>query len=153
MDAVGLASSIITFIDVAGKILRGAYEVYKSSSGATEEHDHTARVVGDLRAVARSLTKRTHDINDPQLIELSEACHELSLELINLLNRFLPKGPGPWQSFRAACRIMRQEKEVGALEQRLDRYRQQISQRLIVLLLYVLSIPQTHPSKRAKAGC
>lgn len=137
MDAVGLASSIITFIDVAYKIVHGSYEVYKSSTGATEENDHTALVVGDLRRVAHRINQQPQRTNDAELCRLSESCFELSADLIRLLERFLPKGPGRWQSFTAACRTFRKQKEVGVLERRLDQYRQQISQRLVLLLLYV----------------
>lgn len=140
MDAIGLASSIISFIEVAHKIVRGSYEVYKSSTGTTEEHDHTARVVGDLSRVAEHLKRHPGNTNDEQLLRLSEGCFELSGDLKRLLEKFLPKGPGPWQAFTAACRILRKQKDAVALEGRLDRYRQQISQRLILLLLYVLTV-------------
>lgn len=138
MDAVGLASSIISFIDLASKIVRGSYEVYKSSTGSTAENDHTARVVGDLRRVAGTLKQNTEATGDEELAALSRSCYDLSGELIDLLQRFLPKGPGRWQAFTAACLVFRKQKDVKVLEERLDRYRQQISQRLILLLLYVL---------------
>lgn len=135
MDAVGLASSIISFIEVASKIIRGSYEVYTSSTGATEEKDHTGLVIRDLRAVAAALDRNQDTHNDEQLRELSRKCFELSGDLVRLLERFLPKSPGPWQSFKAACLILRKQKQTVALETRLDRYRLQISQRLTLLLL------------------
>lgn len=136
MDAVGLASSIISFIGVAQKVIRGSFEVYTSSTGLTEEHDHTARVVGDLKQIAFKLkASQKEDHNDPELVQLARACYDLSVALTQLLERFLPKGPGRWPAFIAACRMLRKQKETLELEARLDRYRQQISQRLIFLLL------------------
>lgn len=135
MDAVGLASSVISFIQFALKLIRGSYEVYQSSSGATADHDHTTRVVEDLKNVAAKLRVKSQDARDAELNELAEACHGLSDELMKLLLRFLPKKPGRWPAFVAACRILRKQKEAEVLESRLDRYRQQISQRLIFLLL------------------
>lgn len=139
MDVVGLASSIISFIEVAHKIVSGSYEIYKSSTGATKDHDHTARVLDDLSRVAHDLQRQPGKANDEQLLRLSEGCLELSGDLKRLLDKFLPKGPGPWQAFKAACRSLRKQVEAAAMESRLDRYRQQISQRLILLLLYVPS--------------
>lgn len=135
MDAVGLASSIISFIGVAHKLIRGAYEVYFSSTGLTEEHDHAARVVEDLRQVSAKLKVTHSEIRDEELIQRAEACYDLSDKLTQLLQRFLPKGPSRWSAFVAACGILRKQKEVLDLEARLDRYRQQTSQPLIFLLL------------------
>lgn len=138
MDAVGLASSILSFIEVAHKIVSGSYEIYKSSTGLTKDHDHTARVLHDLGRVAHDLQRPPgKGPNDEQLLELAGGCLELSEDLKRLLDQFLPKGPGPWQAFKAACRSLGNQKEAAAMEIRLDRYRQQISQRLILLLLYV----------------
>lgn len=146
MDAVGLASSILSFIEVAHKIISGAYEVHKSSTGATRDHDHAARVLGDLDRVAEGLLRRqqragraasNNQDDDEQLLGLSKGCLGLAGDLRRLLDTFLPKGPGPWQAFRAAFRSFRKQEEAAAMEARLDRYRQQISQRLILLLLYV----------------
>lgn len=134
MDAVGLASSIISFIGVAHKLIRGAYEIYHSSA-LTEEHDHTARVVKDLRQISAKLKVHDGELYDQELVQLAEACYDLSENLTQILQRFLPKGPGRWPAFIAACGALRKQKEVVELEVRLDRYRQQISQRLIFLLL------------------
>ncbi|KAF6833871.1 hypothetical protein CMUS01_06376 [Colletotrichum musicola] len=40
MEAAGLASSILAFIEVSYKITKGAHEIYTSVSGSTEEHAH-----------------------------------------------------------------------------------------------------------------
>lgn len=134
MDAVGLASSIISFIDVAYKIVSGSCEIYKSSTGGTKEHDHTARVLEDLSQVAEGLRQYPGQNNDEGLRRLSEGCLELCRDLKTLLVKLLPKGPSGWQAFVAACRSLRKQNEVAAMEARLDRYRQQITQRLSLLL-------------------
>lgn len=137
MDAAGLASSIITFIDVAYKIIRESYDVHKSANGATEENDHASLVVNDLKKVAADLKSHPQTKNDKDLLRISTQCYELSRELLQLLDRFLPKGPRKWQSFVAACHILRHQKETASIEKRLDQYRQQIVGRLLWLLLYV----------------
>lgn len=137
MEAIGLASSIITFIDVAYKIVHGAHEVYTSQDGATKSNDHTAVVVSDLQRVTADLQVHQTSVTDEDLVRLSSKCNELSGELLHLLRKFLPKTPGKWQSFVAACKILRKQKEAASMEASLDRYRQQISERLLWLLLYV----------------
>lgn len=137
MEAIGLASSIITFIDVAYKIVQGAHEVYVSQDGATKSNDHTGVVVSDLQRVTADLRAHQLSSTDEELITLSSKCHDLSGELLQLLHKFLPKTPGKWQSFVAACRILRKQKEAAAMEASLDRYRQQIAERLLWLLLFV----------------
>lgn len=138
MDAVGLASSIITFIDVAYKIIRASYDVYDSTDGTTKENHHTGLLVSDLKKVAADLKNNPQMINDTDLVSLSTQCYDLSGELLQLLEESLPKGPGKWQSSVSAIRILRRKKEVASMETRLDRYRQQISERLLWILLYVL---------------
>lgn len=137
MEAIGLASSIITFIDVAYKILCGAHEVYISQDGATKSNDHTGVVVSDLQRVTADLQAHQLTSADEDLVKLSNKCHDLSGELLQLLHKFLPRTPGKWQSFVAACRILRKQKEAASMETSLDRYRQQISERLLWLLLFV----------------
>lgn len=48
MDVAGLVSSIITFVDFSWTIVRGAYDVHNSASGATEENVHIGHVPQDL---------------------------------------------------------------------------------------------------------
>ena len=48
MEAVGLASGIITFIDISYKIVRGSYEIYTSATGATTDNVHVGTVAEDL---------------------------------------------------------------------------------------------------------
>ena len=135
MDVAGLASSIIAFIDVAYRIIHGSYEIYKSANGANENNDHASLIVGDLRKVAADLKNHPEETNDRDLLNLSNKCYELSGELLQLLESFLPKGPRKWESFVAACRILRKQKEAASIETRLDRYRQQTAERLLWLLL------------------
>ncbi|ROV91196.1 hypothetical protein VMCG_09336 [Cytospora schulzeri] len=68
MDATGLASSIITFIDVAYKIVHQTYDVHKSANGITEENGHTSLVVNDLKKVAADLKNHPQTKNDEDLI-------------------------------------------------------------------------------------
>ncbi|KAJ4390171.1 hypothetical protein N0V93_007645 [Gnomoniopsis smithogilvyi] len=147
MDAVGLASSIISFISVAHKVIRGSYEIYTSSTGSTEEHDHTARVVWDLQQLTAKLKARQTEHSDHELVQLAGACYDLSVILTKLLEQNLPKGPGRLPAFVAACRTLQKKSEIINIEACLDRYRQQISQRLIFLLLDAFQLSNANARK------
>jgi len=55
ISALGLASNILTFIDVAGKILAGTYEVYQSATGRTDENAHVDSVIENLHDITAGL--------------------------------------------------------------------------------------------------
>jgi hypothetical protein len=56
ITAIGLASSILTFIDFAGKIVSGTYEILHSETGATAENAHVETIVKDLADLTADLT-------------------------------------------------------------------------------------------------
>lgn len=134
MEAVGLASSIITFIDVAYKVVRGAYEIHDSAAGATEENVHIAVVIDDLERTTAELNADPRMIADPELISLAQRCQGISADLVGRLKGLQSKSKNPLQSVAAAVRILRKQKDINAIEKRLDKYRQQIILRLILLL-------------------
>ncbi|KAK1655004.1 hypothetical protein BDP81DRAFT_390001 [Colletotrichum phormii] len=55
MEAAGLASSILTFIDMSYKIAKGTYEIYQSATGVTAENAHVSNVITDLEEAAAGL--------------------------------------------------------------------------------------------------
>ena len=137
ITAIGLASSILTFIDYANKIVSGTYEVYKSVTGTTEENAHIDTIISDLREVADGLDsdlvgKTKHE---RALKELAAKCEKLSTELLSLLERLTQSGQhSTWKSLKVKINSMRKEKEVAGMEKRLGEYRSQILLRLTVML-------------------
>jgi len=135
MEYVGLASSILTFIDVAAKIVRGTYEIHSSVSGATQGNIHIAAVAEDLQKVSQGLYTLPEAKNDAELVAVAKDCVALSRDLLRELDGLEKKHGGVWQSFAKACAVLRKQKGVVAMENRLDKYRQQIQLRLSFLLL------------------
>ncbi|KAH6708921.1 hypothetical protein BKA61DRAFT_128968 [Leptodontidium sp. MPI-SDFR-AT-0119] len=135
-EAIGVASGILTFIDLGYKIVHGTYETYKSATGATEENIHVAAVIADLETVSDGLvgTTASSRTNDAELTVLARKCRALSQDLLRLLRKLVAKDKSLMQSFKATWRVMRNQKEVSSIEKRLEQYRQQITLRLIVLL-------------------
>lgn len=134
MEAVGLASSILTFIDISYKVLRGTYEIHNAVSGATSENTHISVVTRDLEEVTDKLNVDPRKLGDPKLIEISKKCHALSQDLSKLLRKLQAKDDSRRESFKAAWAVMRKQSDVKKLEERLDRYRSEIELRLLSLI-------------------
>jgi len=135
MDPVGLAASVLTFIDFATKLIRGTLEIYKSASGATEENVHITTITKDLEESTINLCTIPDAKNDPELIKISNDCQILASQLLEELNNLRERHGNAWRSFTAACAILRKQKSILSMEARLNDYRQQVQLRLTVLLL------------------
>ncbi|KAI8268267.1 hypothetical protein K4K58_005718 [Colletotrichum sp. SAR11_239] len=133
MEAAGLASSILTFIDISFKIVKGAHELYKSASGSTSENNHIANVALDLEKASAYLSIAQSGDNDPGLQSLLAQCQSLSRELLGLLDKLRVKDKTLFKSFAAAFANARKQKDIASIEHRLDHYRQQILLRLSLL--------------------
>ncbi|CAI4214484.1 unnamed protein product [Parascedosporium putredinis] len=85
--AIGVASGIITFLNVACKIVDVASELYTSNSGATKENERISQVITDLKDVSLGLTANTpvSGRHEAALQELGRDCAALSAELLSIL--------------------------------------------------------------------
>ncbi|KAJ4302647.1 hypothetical protein N0V90_001536 [Kalmusia sp. IMI 367209] len=137
ITAINLASSLITFVDFATKIITGTYEVYSSTTGSTVENAHIDSVIGDLSEVAADLEidvpgKSKHE---RALKELASKCGKVANDLLLLLNRIKSDGShSTWKSLKVTFISMRKQKEITGLEKRLNDYRSQILTRLTLML-------------------
>ncbi|KAK1846640.1 hypothetical protein CCHR01_10740 [Colletotrichum chrysophilum] len=133
MEAAGLASSILTFIDISFKIVKGAHELYKSASGSTSENNHIANVVLDLEKASGYLSIPQSGNKDTGLQSLVAQCQSLSRDLLELLDKLQVKDKTLFKSFAAAFANARKQKDIASIEHRLDQYKQQILLRLSLL--------------------
>ncbi|KAH8804493.1 hypothetical protein F5884DRAFT_754102 [Xylogone sp. PMI_703] len=137
ITALNLASTILTFIDYATKIVTGTYEVYKSVTGTTEENAHIDAVIGDLREATDDLdsTLVGKTKHEKALKELASRCEALSDELSGLLKKLaVSGGHSTWKSLKAKIKSMHKEKGVAGMEKRLGEYRSEILLRLTLML-------------------
>lgn len=139
MEVVGFVSSILTFLDVSYKIVRGTYEIRNTAAGATSENTHVGNVVQDLEEVTSRLRADPQKINDRKLIEISENCYTLSQDLGRLLGKLRAKDGSRRASFKASWAVMRKQSDVKRMEERLDRYRSEIELRLLSIIWYYLA--------------
>ncbi|CAI4213161.1 unnamed protein product [Parascedosporium putredinis] len=108
-SAVGLASSILTFIDFSVKLVSGALEVYRSADGTLEENARLERVIGDFDVVAGELACQASGGTraERSIRELALECRPDAELLVGLLRSL--KVPGKrtlWRSVAAQSEIM-----------------------------------------------
>jgi hypothetical protein len=129
VSAVSLAATILTFVDFSSNLVKGCYQVYRSSTNTTTDDARLSTILADLQNVTNSLQ---HDVagNSPHLEDLRQlatGCAEVSQELSSMLEKLRRKeGNKLWRSVEATWKHMRKEKEVAAIEQRLNTYRLQL---------------------------
>ncbi|RYP75781.1 hypothetical protein DL770_007344 [Monosporascus sp. CRB-9-2] len=137
VTALGLASSILTFIDFAGKIVAGTYEIYQSAAGATDGNAHVDTIVGDLAEITAGLvtTIPGRTKNEIALKDLASKCEAVASKLQTLLRSLRVLGDHTtWKSLKVKIKSMRREPEIVRLEKQLGDYRAQILTRLTVML-------------------
>ncbi|KAK2030510.1 hypothetical protein LX32DRAFT_320694 [Colletotrichum zoysiae] len=136
VSAVGLASSILTFLDIGYKVVSGILET--ADKGQTSMTENMSSVVGDLHnavAAFSSPVLSTASENEQALGEISVKCRALSTELLDLLETLKVSQPGmSWDAVRVTLRRIRKTPKVQELQSYLVEYRSQILLRLISIL-------------------
>lgn len=133
VSAVSFAATILTFVDFSWNLVKGSYQVYQSATGTATDDSRLSTILADLEKVTDTLQ---HNVtgNSPHLEDLRQlaaGCAEVSQELSSILEKLKRKaGNKAWRSLEATWKHMRKEKEVAAIEQRLNTYRLQILLRL-----------------------
>lgn len=137
MDVAGLVSSIITFVDFSWSIVRGTYDIHRSTSGATEQNVHIGNVIEDLREVTSQMSVDVSgkDKHEMALIELGQQCYSLSSDLTDILRKLKTKRRSGLQSLNIMLRSLMKEQEVREIEKRLSEYRGQMILRINLILL------------------
>jgi hypothetical protein len=143
--AIGLAGNIINFIEFGHSVISKAKDIRNSTSGSSSANNALTSMTQRLQDMTLSLPGggSTAASNQSQsLAQLGMECHEVSEELLNLLENLRAKDPTSKRStFRAALREMSGSKkeQVHQLERRLDRCRQQLNLELVNLAQYKLN--------------
>lgn len=135
--AIGLASSILTFVDFSSKVISGTSQIYKS--GSTPENAHIGKMVEGLRDAAEALCRDTPDTgsrHEQALKTLAGDCHSLGQDLIRLLETVKSTGPKTplWKEARLALRSVRMRDQIKELDERLSGYREQMILQLHMIL-------------------
>lgn len=139
--AIGVASSAITFVDFSRKLLRRAYEIYRSSDGRSKEE---TRAIADLRDfnrlaqnVERSLTKFGSTSGDLEIAIVLEEVRGVSHDFEEVVKKLVSrKDPGKrlLTSLKTAAKSLYGNSVVSELQERLD----EIQSRTIRFVLFAI---------------
>lgn len=136
--AIGVASSVLAFLDFSIKVANGAVEIYHSVEGMTSENAHLENVARDMKSRAKSLKQDTvaRTEEEKSIVELAEECYRISDRMMGLLKETKVKGGrhSKFGSLKAAFVGKRKEKDVAELKSQLQEYRAQILLNLQLVL-------------------
>lgn len=130
--AIGLVSSVITFIDFGYEIITAAKEVRASATGTTTANNHAEFLNTRMEAVANDLAASKSNPGGAssdarRLAELADKCLALSNDLKSLLDKLRADNPkSKRQVFSAMVQNVRKKDQKKELEARLDQCRQQL---------------------------
>ncbi|KAL8364921.1 hypothetical protein RB595_003961 [Gaeumannomyces hyphopodioides] len=130
--AIGLVSSIITFVDLGQKLVSQANEVRKSASGSTADDERTNTLAEEMAAFALKLETAAQpedctEGNERALARLAKECRGTSAEIQAVLDKRQLKGKKSfWRAFKAAARSKMTDEELLRLQGRLSDHRAQL---------------------------
>ncbi|KAL3487084.1 hypothetical protein BJX62DRAFT_241388 [Aspergillus germanicus] len=140
--AISLAGNIFQFIDFSSRVISGVTEVCFSASGMTAENASLSIFVKDLAAVTQNLAvvpaaAKTKNENERLLYALAAQCCAFSEELDGVLWRLRVGDDNngnnrnwKWKGLVMMWQSMRKEKQIDAMERRLNGFQSQILIRL-----------------------
>ncbi|KAI1639303.1 hypothetical protein F4809DRAFT_657798 [Biscogniauxia mediterranea] len=141
--ALGVASSIVNFVDFACKLFAETREIYRSASGTAEQNlllEDISRNVLDISAGLSHCPS-----NQPRLKNISKQCESIAKDLLETLDTLRLQGEqSKWQSFRIALREIRKKSEI-------DRLADSLAKVQMHIVLYILSQLQNDNSEIAKS--
>jgi hypothetical protein len=144
--AIGLAGNIIAFLEFGYNVLSKAKNIQSSASGASSANASLASMTQRLDDAASALqgsgAGTVMSSQEQSLLQLATECHELSADLLKLLEALRAKDPSSKRSaLKAAFREMvgQRKDEAKELERRLDRCRQQLMIELTSVTRYATS--------------
>lgn len=132
LSAIGLVSSVITFIDFGYEVISAAREVRASATGTTKANKHIEFLNTRMEAVATDLVAAKSSRGDMsadarQLTELADMCLQLTNELRKLLEKLRVGNPkSKRQVLSTIVQNVRKKDQKKDLEARLDQCRQQL---------------------------
>ncbi|GAD97685.1 hypothetical protein AOR_1_590144 [Paecilomyces variotii No. 5] len=137
VTVIGLVVNIFTLVDFASEIVKGARDIYASSSGCMEQNRQREVITREAESLASKLlvTNNVHLTGaDKSLFNLATECQKISRDLISLLDKTKAENPkSKFHSAKSAVKNMWYQKDKQDLEQRLQSCRSQLELQLSYL--------------------
>lgn len=131
--ALGIASSVVQFVDFACKLISGSYAIYKSENGASEANSDLENITSSLASINNDLLLSLQDSNpasdeERNLNDLCKACNGEANQLLAVLQSLkVQTNHKAWKSFKAALKTIWEQEKIRSMQSRLDSFRQQIT--------------------------
>ncbi|TPX09867.1 uncharacterized protein E0L32_008889 [Thyridium curvatum] len=135
MDGLAVAAAVIQFVEFSSGLIAKGIAIHSSATGLAVDHDELRTITDSLSHSSDEIThslaeqhgRRKLTANERDLEKIATGCQAVAGELLDVLASLASKGPRTrWRSFRHALRAAWSEGKVQSLENRLDRFRQQI---------------------------
>ena len=140
LAAVGLAASIVQFIDVGCRFASRAHKIYQSGSENLGELPGAQRVVDELENILRTLPSEKTSSTDPSNLatgfqRLITGCRSLADEIRDLIRETPPPdNPRRKDATRVSYRLMRRNDDIQKVKPKLDELRQDLMIHLLALI-------------------
>jgi hypothetical protein len=136
--ALGIAASILQFVDVGCEICSGAKEIYESAEGAKKETAELRLIVSDIQTQnARLIDSKTLSNDEKDLKGLVTKSLELAEQLERILRKLTVRENARFrmvESARISFGAMRNSKDIASLKTRLLDLQRHLQQRLALIL-------------------
>ena len=140
LAAVGLAENVLSFVSLAFKISRQAYN---SADGISKDLEDTGVVTRQLRESSEKLSAGLSDFDkdsgnsdDLELVSMARSCERLAGDLIKKINDHKLE-PGPFRRVRSVKQALRaawNKSDIEKLDKHLQKYKKELDSRIIISL-------------------
>jgi hypothetical protein len=145
LSAIALASSIISFIEFALKLVSDSREVCEAADGLTDENIRLEAVAARLSRISRALRTRGFDLehvsDDDEAVAhvqslqaIVHGCDEIATKLLAALETLRPKNDSKRSSVYAALKTIWKQPKLKKLNEQLRAYREDMVLHIIVLV-------------------
>lgn len=137
-SAIGLAASILAFVEFSWELVAGTVEIYRSPDGTTDNNARLEDVIDDLESLVESLQSdvSVKTRTEKKIKRLAQDCQEDAETLLGLLSELKATGKkrSVWHSLTARWRGLVKKEEVTELKARLQDYRSEIMLNLTIII-------------------
>jgi hypothetical protein len=140
LSAIGLASNVIQFVEFAGKLIGEAQEAYESVDGVSQRTANVENIAVDLLELYQQLKRSAWQAPSAQTSAAELQLQRLITESTQVAEKLLQivqglRGDGPnkrWASVRHALASAWKQKDITALQSKLQEIRQQLDTTLLI---------------------
>ncbi|SPO06621.1 uncharacterized protein DNG_09311 [Cephalotrichum gorgonifer] len=143
MDSLAVATAVVQFVQFTSGLIAKGIAIHSSAAGLTVDCDELATITKSLSQSSEEIRKSLEERakrrrltgNENDLEKIAVDCQKVADELVEVLGSLTLKSPRTkWRSFRHALRATWNEGKVKSLEDRIDRFREQMMVNFLISL-------------------